>query len=92
MLRGPSERAKLEQELEGVDIARCFIDFGDFNSQPAWRTGDHVPHAQHEDLEKRTLALPRLLVVSMVLVCQTVCGDWRQSLHLSQCRVCNTVP
>ena len=22
----PSERAKLEQELEGVDIARCFID------------------------------------------------------------------
>ena len=35
-------RAKLEQELEGVDIARCFIDFGDFNSQPAWRTGDHV--------------------------------------------------
>ena len=40
---GPSERAKLEQELEGVDIARCFIDFGDFNSQPRWRTGDHVP-------------------------------------------------
>ena len=32
---GPSERAKLEQELEGVD-------FGDFNSQPTRRIGDHV--------------------------------------------------
>ena len=41
-LEGPSERAKLEQELEGVDIARCFIDFGDFNSQPTRRIGDHV--------------------------------------------------
>ena len=39
---GPSGRAKLEQDLEGVDIARCFIDFRDFISQPAWRTGDHV--------------------------------------------------
>ena len=39
---GPSETAKLEQELERVDIARCFIDLADFNSQPAWRTGDHV--------------------------------------------------
>ena len=39
---GPSERAKLEQELEGVDIARCSIDLDDFNSQPARRTGDHV--------------------------------------------------
>ena len=39
---GLSERAKLEQELEGVDIARCFIDIGDFNSQLCWRTGDHV--------------------------------------------------
>ena len=39
---GPSERAKLQQELECVDIARCFIDHGDFNSQPCWRTGDHV--------------------------------------------------
>ena len=29
---GPSERAKLEQELECVDIARCFIDFGVYNS------------------------------------------------------------
>ena len=29
---GPSERAKLEQELEGVDIARCSIDLGDFNA------------------------------------------------------------
>ena len=35
-------RAKLEQELECVDIARCFIDLGDFNSQPTRRTGDHV--------------------------------------------------
>ena len=25
-----------------LTIARCFIDFRDFNSQPAWRTGDHV--------------------------------------------------
>ena len=40
---GPFERAKLEQELEGVDIARCFIDFGDFNSRPYGRTGVHVP-------------------------------------------------
>ena len=40
--QGPSERAKLEQELEGVGIARCFIDFGDFNSKPRWRSGDHV--------------------------------------------------
>ena len=39
---GPSERAKLEQELESVDIARFFIDLGDFNSQPTWRIGDHV--------------------------------------------------
>ena len=38
----PSERAKLEQELEGVDIARCFIDLGDFNSQPRRRIGDLV--------------------------------------------------
>ena len=38
----PSERAKLEQELECVDIARCFIDFGDFSSQPCMRTGGHV--------------------------------------------------
>ena len=29
---GPAEGAKLEQELESVDIARCFIDLGDFNS------------------------------------------------------------
>ena len=34
--------AKLEQELESVDIGRRFIDLGDLNSQPAWRTGDHV--------------------------------------------------
>ena len=34
---GPSE-----QELEGVDIARCFIDPGDCNSQPKRRIGDHV--------------------------------------------------
>ena len=39
---GPSERAKLEQELESVDIARCLIDLGHFNSQPARRIGDHV--------------------------------------------------
>ena len=39
---GPSERAKLEQEMESVDIARCFIDLGDFNSQPTRRIGDHV--------------------------------------------------
>ena len=39
---GTSERANLDKELDGVDIARCFIDFGDFNSQPCGRTGDHV--------------------------------------------------
>ena len=39
---GPSERAKLEQDLESVDIARSFIDLGDFNSQPTLRIGDHV--------------------------------------------------
>ena len=39
---GPSERAKLEQELESVDIARCLVDLGHFNSQPARRIGDHV--------------------------------------------------
>ena len=39
---GPSEWAKLEQELESVDTARCFIGLGDFNSQPTRRMGDHV--------------------------------------------------
>ena len=39
---GPSKRANLENELDDVDIARCFIDFGDFNSQPCGRTGGHV--------------------------------------------------
>ena len=39
---GPSDRAKLEQELDSVDIASCSIDLGDFNSQPSWRTGDHL--------------------------------------------------
>ena len=40
--KGPSERAKLGWELECVDIACCFIDFGYFNAQPFWRTGDQV--------------------------------------------------
>ena len=89
---GPSERAKLEQDLEGVDIARCFSDFGKFISQPAWRTGDHVLMPKCKDFGETTLALPRLFVVSMVLVCQTASVGWRQSRHLSQCWECNTGP
>ena len=39
---GPSERAKLEQELESFDIARSVIDFGVKKSRPTLRIGDHV--------------------------------------------------
>ena len=63
---GPSERAKLEQDLEGVDIAHCFTDFGDFNSEPAWRTGDHVLMPNVKTLGKERW-LTRLLVVLMLL-------------------------
>ena len=35
-------RSRLKGPGAGIDIARCFIDLGDFNSQPTRRIGDHV--------------------------------------------------
>ena len=86
---GPSERAELEQELESVDIARCFIDFGDFNSQPYSRTGDHVfmPNVR---IWRKNAASPTLVSCIDGARLSDCFQGWRKSLHLSQCRVCNT--
>ena len=89
---GPSERAILEQELECVGIVRRFIDLGDFNTQPAWRTGDHVLMPNLKTWRKNAGSPTFVSCIGGARFFQTVSVDWRQSRQWSLCRVCNTVP
>ena len=86
---GPSERAKLEQELESVDIARCFIDFGDFNSQPSRRIGDHVL----PDVKTWRKNAGSSTFVSCIDGARlSGCFRGLATISALECRVCNTDP